>query len=272
MNSAALKYADGNFDTEIIVNTEDEIGQLAKSFNTMSYELKELETFRRRFIQNISHDFRSPLTSIKGYATAISDGTIEYDQQDKYLNIIIDESDRLSKLTSDILFLTKMESHNIVLDYTDFDVHVIIKKIILLFEQKFMEKNIKVNFLKDNNTLFVHADIDRIQQVLYNLFDNAVKFSFENEAITIETTKSNNIVNISIRNKGTQIKEKDYKYIFNRFYKADISRSQYKGTGLGLSIVKEIINLHNQNITVSSNSDYTIFSFSLKPSNKKDIK
>jgi signal transduction histidine kinase len=253
MNQAASKYASGDFETTLKVKTNDEIGQLARSLNNMAYELSKLEEFRRSFIANISHDFRSPLTSIKGYVGAILDGTISVDQQDKYLTVVLDETDRLNKLTSDILFLTRMETHGLQLHYMTFDIHREIRKVTTLFEQKCVEKNLQVSLLLDNQELLVYADIDRIQQVLYNLFDNAVKFSYVNGTITIETTEKTDKIYISIKDSGTGIPKENLKYIWDRFYKNDESRGMdKKGTGLGLSIVKEIIKAHDESIRVFS--------------------
>ncbi|TCT12180.1 signal transduction histidine kinase [Natranaerovirga pectinivora] len=265
MNDAALKYANGDFDTTLTVNTNDEIGQLATSLNTMAFELSKMEELRRSFIANISHDFRSPLTSIKGYVGAILDGTISAQHQDKYLNIVYDETERLNKLTSDILFLTKMETSGLNLNYRTFDIHSVIRKVTALFEQKCLNKNIKVTLMLDKEELLVFADIDKIQQVLHNLFDNAVKFSYENSYITIETTQLREKVYVSINDTGEGIPCENLKYIWDRFYKSDPSRGKDKnGTGLGLSIVREIIKAHNENIRVfSTKGKGTEFVFTL---------
>ncbi|TCK89036.1 signal transduction histidine kinase [Natranaerovirga hydrolytica] len=253
MNKTATKYANGDFDTTIKVDTDDEIGRLANSLNNMAYELSKIEEFRRSFIANISHDFRSPLTSIKGYVGAILDGTISYESQDKYLNIVLTETDRLNKLTSDILFLTRMETSGLELHYITFDIHKIIREVTALFEQKCLAKNITITLMLDNVELYVFADIDRVKQVIYNLFDNAIKFSDENSVIIIETTELHSKVYTSIKDFGQGIPQKDLKYIWDRFYKSDPSRGKdKKGTGLGLSIVKEIVKAHDENIKVFS--------------------
>ena len=264
MNKAAHNFANGDFNNTIKVSSEDELGQLANSFNYMAQELSKLEEFRQQFIANISHDFRSPLTSIKGYVGAILDGTIPTENQDKYLNIVLDETDRLNKLTSDILFLTKFQTQKIDLNYTSFDIHHVIRKVVDLFEHKCTQKNIKVILSFNSKELFVYADVDRIQQVVYNLFDNAIKFTNANGSITIETADKNNNASISIKNTGEGIRPEEINHIWDRFYKADPSRGKSKGTGLGLSIVKEILKAHKQTIKVNSVvNEYTKFTFYL---------
>ncbi|MFP4698238.1 MAG: sensor histidine kinase [Eubacteriales bacterium] len=269
MNKAAIEYSNGDFEKTLQVKSKDEIGQLAESLNNMAYELSKTEEFRRSFIANISHDFRSPLTSIKGYVGAILDGTISKDEQDKYLSVVIDETERLNKLTSDILFLTSMETQGLNLNYISFDIHHVIRKVAKLFEHKCSQKNISVKLKLDNEELLVSADIDKIQQVLYNLFDNSVKFTNADSQIIIETTKLNNKVYVSIKDYGQGIPKEQLNHIWDRFYKSDPSRGiDKKGTGLGLSIVKEIIKAHNETIRVFSTEGIgTEFVFTLNLKN-----
>lgn len=253
MNKTARSIANGNFENRVMINSNDEIGELATNLNFMAAELGKLEEMRRSFIANISHDFRSPLTSIKGFVQAILDGTIPYENQDKYLNIVLDESDRLSNLTNDILLLTNLENNGINVEYGEFDIHLVIRQVLIKFEQKINSKNIDITLLIDEKEIIVCADKDKIQRVIYNLIDNAVKFCNPKDRITIETTKYKDKINISIKDTGPGIKEDDMKYIFNRFHKADRSRGEHrKGTGLGLSIVKEIMNAHGETINVNS--------------------
>ncbi|MCT4598354.1 MAG: HAMP domain-containing histidine kinase [Vallitalea sp.] len=253
MNSTAKSIANGNFESRVMISSNDEIGELASNLNFMAAELGKLEEMRKSFIANISHDFRSPLTSIKGFVQAILDGTIPHETQDKYLQIVLDESDRLTNLTNDILLLTKLENNGVEVNYGEFDIHYLIREVLINFEQKIKEKNINITLLIDKKEIIVHADKDKIQRVIYNLIDNAVKFCNQKDRITIETTKYKDKVNISIKDTGAGISQEDLKYIFNRFHKADISRGEHKkGTGLGLSIVKEILNAHGETINVTS--------------------
>lgn len=250
---AARKYAEGNFDTQINIHTNDEIGYLAASLNYMATELSTLEDDQRKFIANVSHDFRSPLTSIKGYIEAIMDGTIPYEMQDKYLNIILFETERLNKLTQSMLELNKYGKKGTMLDITDFDINNTIKMVVQSFEGTCKEKKISFELILTGQTSFVSADMSKIQQVLYNLIDNAIKFSHADSSITIETTEKNEKVFISVKDTGIGIPKDSIKKIWERFYKTDLSRGKDKrGTGLGLAIVKEIISAHNENINVIS--------------------
>lgn len=270
---AAKDYAAGNFDTRINIHTTDEIGYMAASLNFMATELNTLEEDQRKFIANVSHDFRSPLTSIKGYIEAIMDGTIPYEMQDKYLNIILFETKRLNKLTQGMLELNKYGKKGTMLDITDFDINNTIKMVVQAFEGTCKEKKISFDLILTGQTLFVSADMSKIQQVLYNLIDNAIKFSLPDSSITIETTEKNEKVFISVKDTGIGIPKDSIKKIWERFYKTDLSRGKdKKGTGLGLSIVKEIISAHEENINVISTEDVgTEFIFTLplaKPDHK----
>lgn len=249
----ANEYASGNFEAKIDVHSNDEIGYLAASLNYMANELNTLEEDQRKFVSNVSHDFRSPLTSIKGYIEAIQDGTIPVEMQGKYLNIILFETERLNKLTKSLLELNKYGNHGIMLDITDFDINHTIKQTVQTFEGVCKEKHISFNLILTGEHLFVSGDISKIQQVLYNLIDNALKFSQNDSAITIETTEKNEKIFISVKDSGIGIPKDSIKKIWERFYKTDLSRGKdKKGTGLGLSIVKEIIQAHEENINVIS--------------------
>lgn len=250
---AADSYAAGNFDTQVSLHSNDEIGYLAASLNYMAAELNSLEEDQRKFVANVSHDFRSPLTSIKGYIEAIMDGTIPHEMQDKYLNIILVETERLNKLTQSMLELNKYGSHGAMLDISNFDINNIIKMTVQSFEGTCTSKKIFFHLILTGKELFVTADMSKIQQVMYNLIDNAIKFSHADSAITIETTERNEKIFVSVKDTGIGIPKDSIKKIWERFYKTDTSRGKdKKGTGLGLSIVKEVIQAHNENINVIS--------------------
>ena len=252
---AADEYSKGNFDAKIDVHSNDEIGYLAASLNYMANEEDQ-----RKFISNVSHDFRSPLTSIKGYVEAMLDGTIPVEMQEKYLNIILFETERLNKLTKSLLELNKFGSHGVMLDVTDFDINQTINK------------HIRFNLILSGEQLFVTADFSKIQQVLYNLIDNAIKFSHQDSTITIETTEKNDKVFVSVKDTGIGIPKDSLKKIWERFYKTDLSRGKDKrGTGLGLSIVKEIIQAHGENINcISTEGVGTEFIFTLPIAKDKE--
>ena len=190
---------EGNFDTKINIRSNDEIGYLAGSFNYMATELSTLEEDQRKFIANVSHDFRSPLTSIKGYIEAIMDGTIPHEMQDKYLNIILFETERLNKLTQSMLELNKYGTKGSIMDITSFDINHTIKMVVQSFEGTCKQKKISFELILTGEESFVSADISKIQQVLYNLIDNAIKFSHPGSSITIETTEKNDKVFISVK-------------------------------------------------------------------------
>ena len=219
----------------------------------MANELNTLEDDQRKFVSNVSHDFRSPLTSIKGYIEAMLDGTIPVEMQEKYLNIILFETERLNKLTNSLLELNKFGTKGVILDISDFDINNMIKMTVQTFEGKCKEKRISFNLILTGKELFVTADYDKIQRVLYNLIDNAIKFSHNDSAITIETTEKNEKIFISVKDTGIGIPKDSIKKIWERFYKTDLSRGKdKKGTGLGLAIVKEIVQAHDENINVIS--------------------
>lgn len=265
-------FVAGKFDTKIEVNSNDEIGYLAASLNYMANELNTLEDDQKKFVSNVSHDFRSPLTSIKGYIEAMIDGTIPPELQEKYLNIILFETERLNKLTNSLLELNKYGSHGIMLDITDFDINYTVRMTAQTFEGICKEKHISFNLILTGETLFVSADISKIQQVLYNLLDNALKFSYPDSSITIETTEKNEKVFVSVKDTGIGIPKDSIKKIWERFYKSDLSRGKdKKGTGLGLSIVKEIIQAHGENINVISTEGVgTEFIFTLSLAKEQD--
>lgn len=265
INSVAEQYSTGNFDEPMGIHSDDEIGQLAATLEYMASELSKLDEYRKDFISNISHDFRSPLTSIKGYVEAIQDGTIPYEMQDKYLGIVVEETQRLSKLTNGLLELNKFDTYGIWLLAKEFDIVSVVKSALNTFEGKCKEKNISLIFNNHCKQTFVNADKTKIQQVIYNLLDNAIKFTPESKNIYITLTEKNEKLFVSVKDEGCGIAKEDLKKIWVRFYKADASRGKDKqGTGLGLAITKEIIKAHNENINVISTEGVgTEFIFSL---------
>jgi len=264
ITEGARQYAEGNLEYRVSVNTRDEMGYLANTMNYMSEELNKSEDYQRRFIANISHDFRSPLTSIKGYLEAILDGTIPKEMHEKYLKRVIGETERLTKLTSEMLTLNFL-SAKAYLTFSNFDLNRVIRDTAASFEGQCEDKNITINLTFSDEIEMVHADLGKIQQVLYNLIDNAIKFSHNNSSIDIQSSEKREKIFVSVKDTGIGIAKKDIKKVFDRFYKSDTSRGKdKKGTGLGLSIVKEIIQAHGENIDVISTEGVgTEFIFSL---------
>ena len=264
---AADEYASGNLKYRCSVSSDDELGYLSATLNYMASELNNSEEYQRKFISNVSHDFRSPLTSIRGYLVAILDGTIPPELQEKYLNIVIRETERLNKLTEGLLTLNQLNNTSTSgLNLSDFDINRTIKDTCATFEGRCRSKNLTFNLTFSDKIMMVQADFGKIQQVIYNLIDNAIKFSGNDSSIDIETYDRNGKVFVSVKDHGCGIAKENQKKIFERFYKADNSRGKDKqGTGLGLAITKEIINAHQQNIDVVSTPDVgTEFIFTLR--------
>lgn len=252
ITAGAMEYADGNLDYRIQVHTNDEMGYLANTLNYMSSELNKLEEYQKAFIANVSHDFRSPLTSIKGYLEAILDGTIPPELQEKYLNILISETERLNKLTQGMLTLNSLDSRGF-LTRSNFDINRVIKDTAATFEGICNSREIVFDLTFTDDVQMVYADLGKIQQVLYNLIDNAVKFSHDHSVIYIQTSVKYEKVFVSVKDTGAGIPRENLKKIWDRFFKSDISRGKdKKGTGLGLAIVREIIQSHGENIDVVS--------------------
>ena len=265
ITEVAREYASGNLDYEIPVTSGDEIGYLSASLNYMSTQLQDMDDYQKKFIGNVSHDFRSPLTSIKGYLEAMADGTIPPEMQERYFKILLFETERLRDLTEDLLSLNEFDTKSLLLDYTTFDIHEVIKKTVDSFEGTCAQKDISIELILSSKAQNVTADKRKIQQVLYNLVDNAIKFSPNDSEITIETREKNGKIFVSVKDNGIGIPKKSITKIWDRFYKTDLSRGKdKKGTGLGLAIVKEVIQAHNENINVVSTEGVgTEFIFSL---------
>lgn len=265
ITEAAKQYALGNLEYEIPIKTEDEMGYLSSSLNYMSSQLRDMDDYQKKFVANVSHDFRSPLTSIRGYVQAMADGTIPPEFQEKYLNIILFETERLTDLTRDLLSLNEFDTKNLLLNKEVFDIHETIKNVCASFEGACTQKQISIELLLAGKHLNVYADQRKIQQVLYNLLDNAIKFSDDDSIITIETTERAGKVFTSVKDYGIGIPRSALNKIWERFYKTDLSRGKdKKGTGLGLAIVKEAIQAHDENINVISTEGVgTEFVFSL---------
>lgn len=265
INRTAREYAKGNFEAKTGVVRKDELGELSDSLEYMASELSKLDEYRKNFIANISHDFRSPLTSIKGYLVAMLDGTIPVEKYDRYLNIVLSESERLTKLTTGLLELNDFDTYGPILKRQNFDVIDVLRETRNTFEGVCEEKklNLLLNCLAGNT--MVYADKMKIGQVVYNLVDNAIKFSPENGTITITVYEKNGKLFVSVKDEGPGIEKDKQNKVWDRFYKTDKSRGKdKKGTGLGLSITKEIIKAHGENIDlISTEGAGSEFVFSL---------
>jgi signal transduction histidine kinase len=260
------EYMENNFRGEFKVSYPKELAELGGSIRYMGDKLNNSDEIQRKFLSNVSHDFRSPLTSIRGYLEAMKDGTIDVSEQEKYFDILLYETDRLTKLTSNLLQLNNIDDNGLMLNLSVFDINKMIRQIALTFEGTFKKKKLVLNLVFSQKETFVEADEGRIQQVIYNLLDNAIKFSNSDSSIKITTEDKGNKVYITVKDYGVGIPRESLNRIWERFYKSDASRGRdKKGSGLGLSIVKEIIKAHNQNISVVSTVGVgTEFIFTLK--------
>lgn len=272
LNTAAREYAKGNFETKTGVKRKDEIGELSDSLEYMAGELNKLDEYRKNFIANISHDFRSPLTSIKGYLEAMLDGTIPPEKYNRYLNIVLNESKRLTKLTSGLLELNDFDTYGPVLKKQNFDIVDVIRETRNTVEGVYEKKKIDFQLKCPAEDTVVYADKMKIGQVVHNLIDNAIKFSPKGGKITVTVYDKNGKVFVSVKDQGPGIEKDKQKRVFDRFYKTDSSRGKDKqGTGLGLSITKEIIKAHGENINlISTEGAGSEFVFSLTRSSNRE--
>ncbi|MDE7366980.1 MAG: HAMP domain-containing histidine kinase, partial [Lachnospiraceae bacterium] len=268
LNQTAKEYASGNLEIKTGIHSDDEIGELAANLEYMASELNKLEEYRRAFIANISHDFRSPLTSIKGYIEAMLDGTIPSKNQEHYLKIVLSETQRLTKLTAGMLELNQSDFYGLKLIFSDFDIKEIIDSTIDVFEGTCTKRYIVIRKNCLTTHTMVYADKTKIQQVIYNLVDNAIKFSPHGATITISVIDANEKLLISVKDTGQGIEKEKQSKIWDRFYKIDSSRGKDKqSSGLGLSIIREIIRAHDETIVLTSTPGIgSEFTFSIKKS------
>lgn len=268
---AAMEYAKGNFEYEgLKVNNDDEIGDVASSLKYMSKQLNNSREYQKNFISNISHDFRSPLTSIKGYIEAMMDGTIPPEDHKKYLSIVLSEANRLEKLTSGLKDLNSWNSTGPQLIFEEFSMEGVVASTVETFQGSCEKKHIELIIHFPPKHYNVYADKGKIEQVLYNLLDNAIKFSNTGSKIIIKIYNKGDKIYCSVKDFGMGIPRDSLDKIWQRFYKSDLSRGRDKtGSGIGLAIVKEIIMAHNENIDVISTEGVgTEFVFSMKRARK----
>ncbi|HWR24262.1 MAG TPA: HAMP domain-containing sensor histidine kinase [Feifaniaceae bacterium] len=270
MNATVRRYSKGEFEIRLDDSGSDEVAQLAKSFNVMANELNDLEQMRRSLVANVSHELRSPLTSISGFLEAIQDGTIPPEKRGEYLDLVIAETRRMTAMVNNLLDLARMDSGQSALKLTRFDINELALRTLVTFEARVSQKKLDVELRLHKPNLFVEADADQIAQVLRNLIDNAIKFSPEGKGLEIGTKLiDRRIAQIWVQDQGCGIPEEDVPHVFERFYKVEKAHtpSAQSGTGLGLSIVRSIIDQHGQDIWVESKPGAgTRFTFTLKHS------
>lgn len=267
INNVAKRLAKGEVEKRVVVNCNNEIGELAESFNMMAECLEKSDTKRREFISNVSHELRSPITSIKGFIGGILDGVIPRDRENYYLKIVYDEVDRLARLVNDLLDMSAMESGKFNLAITEFDINQVISLCILNLEHKIQEKGLNVKATFYNNRAYVLGDRDRIIQVVTNIIENSIKYSNDDGEIKIDVYSKGEKIYVDIFNSGECIEEKELNKIWDRFYKSDKSRTNKLSTGLGLPIVRSILSQHNEDIWVKNIEGKGVsFIFTLKKS------
>ena len=266
LENATRCYSSGDFTYRVPeIRSNDELAGLITKFNSMATSLEQLENSRRSFVANVSHEFKTPMTTIGGFINGILDGTIPPEKQSYYLEIVSSEINRLSKMVTMMLNISKIETGNVDLTIEQFDISQKLVTTFLGFEQLVSKKNIVVEGFEDLNQIIVHGDSAMIDQVIYNLVDNAVKFTNDDGKITVNAATDKKYAYFSVTNSGKGIPKKDINKVFERFYKVDQSRStDVKSTGLGLFLVKSIVDLHGGTITVESEPDnFTRFTVKL---------
>lgn len=269
MSAATKAMAKGDFSKRIPVTGDDEIGELAVSFNRMTNSLAQLEGMRRSFVANVSHELKTPMTTISGFIDGIIDGTIEPDKQTYYLNIVSEEVKRLSRLVESMLNIAKLESGEMPLKPENFNFRELLLQVVIGQEQRIEQKKLEIKGLDELQDITLYADKDLLHQVVYNLVDNAIKFTPDGGTIDFNLRADGKKLIFTLRNTGKGIPNESLSYVFERFYKVDKSRSANKNsTGLGLYIVKTIVHSHGGTVTVSSReNEMTVFEVIL-PINK----
>lgn len=257
LESATNKIANGDYNVKIETKAEDEIGKLINNFNSMANELKNIDYMQKDFINNVSHEFKTPITAIKGYLTILKNENISQEERLEYIDIVLDEINRLSYLSTSILELSKLDNMNSFKDNEKFSLDEQIRKTVILLEKEWSKKNINLNM--NLQSIYYYGKEEYLNQVWLNMINNAIKFSDENGIINISCNKNANEVIVVIEDFGCGMDEKTQKYLFNRFYKGDDSRNE-SGYGLGLAISKKIVELFNGSIKVESElNKYTRF-------------
>ena len=263
MALAAGSMARGDFQARAPEEGSREILELSQAFNQMAAQLSTLEQSRRDFVANVSHELRSPITSIQGFAQGMLDGTIPQEEHARYLQVVVDETHRLAKLINGLLNLSRMENEEASLAYSDFDVNELARRVLISRMTQIDEKQLDIEAEFADDPCFVHADADQIQQVIINLLDNAIKFTPQGGRITLSSQKLEDHIALRIKDNGVGILPQDAPHIFDRFYKADKAHTVGKGTGLGLAICARIMEKHGQTIRLVSGEGGAEFEITL---------
>lgn len=262
---AARSMADGNFNVRVSTETgSPEITELSTAFNSMAGKLSEVESSRREFVANVSHELRSPITSISGFVEGMEDGTIPAEEHPKYLALVGDETRRLSKLIGDLLALSRLERDDAALEISEFDINEMLRRAIIRRVNDLESKQMEVECDFRQEPCMVRADSDRIEQVVVNLLDNAIKFTPQGGKITLTTQADKDHCTVTVADNGVGIAPEDREKVFDRFFTADRAHTAGKGTGLGLSICQRIMEMHGQSLRLKDTQEGTAFAFTLE--------
>ena len=264
LTDAARAMADGDFAVRVPQShAAREVEELSAAFNSMADELSEVEDSRREFVANVSHELRSPITAISGYVEGMLDGTIPEEGREKYLSIVSDESRRLSHLIGELLALSRLERDDAALSCTSFDICDLLERVFLRRTGDLEKRGMDVDCDFDPEPCFVHADMARMDQVIVNLIDNAIKFTPDGGKITLRVRAADNLCTVTVQDNGIGILPEDRPRVFERFFTADRAHTSGKGTGLGLSICQRILEMHGQRIRLLDTQEGTAFAFTL---------
>lgn len=264
INDAARKFAQGEVQRRVCIKYNDEIGELANSFNIMAESLGKVEQNRRNFISNVSHELRSPITSIKGFIAGIIDGIIPEDKEKEYLERVYNEIERLTRLVNDLLDLSAIESGKLKFNLKKLDINELVRRSIINNERRIKDKGIDLQVVLKNEKCYVNADEDKIMQVITNLLDNAIKYCGQYGKIKISLYTKGNKVFIEFYNNGPSMTDEELIHIWDRFYKSDKARTNKISTGLGLPIVKMILMQQGEEIWAKNDKEKGVkFTFSL---------
>ncbi len=271
VTAAAKQMADGDFNARVeVTQGTPEVEELSRSFNTMADKISETESSRREFVANVSHELRSPITSISGFVQGMEDGTIPPEEHAHYLSIVGDETKRLSKLIGQLLALSRLERDDAALTETDFDICEMLRRAIIRRMNDLDSKHLHVVCDFDNDNVFVHGDSDRIEQVVVNLLDNALKFTPDGGQITLSVHDREGKERITVADNGVGILPEDRGKVFDRFFTADRAHTSGKGTGLGLSICQRIMQMHGEQIYLEDTKEGSAFTFTMKKGASKE--
>ncbi len=264
LTEATRAMGEGDFSRRLDENRGDrELRQAARTFNSMSSRLRDVENSRREFVANVSHELRSPITSIRGFAEGMAEGVIPEEDHPKYLRLVADESNRLSRLVEDLLQLSRLERDDVAPEMTDFDINEMLRRAVIRRMNDLDGKKLDVECGFRTDPCRVHADSERIEQVVINLLDNAIKFTGEGGRIVLTVEAREKEAEITVWDDGISVPEEDRDKVFDRFFTSDRAHTSGKGTGLGLSICQRILEMHGKKIRLLDPKEGTAFSFTL---------